>query len=107
MEEGDVIINMEEDIKSPKQEETKEDETNQKDMGKSKYTDVLSTTTTLITGAFSFVAALAWRDAVKRIFEIGFGKRTSIKAYLLYALVVTLIAIIIVSLLAKVSSYKK
>jgi len=75
-------------------------------MGKTKYKDVLSTSTTLIIGAFSFAAALAWRDAIKKVFEIGFGERTSIKAYLLYALVVTLISIIVVVCLSKLGSYR-
>ena len=66
-------------------------------MGKNQIKpSVAWTTRTLIIGAISFVTALAWRDLAKKIFEINFGKRTSLKKYVLYTMVVTISAIIIV-----------
>ena len=66
------------------------------------YKDVFSTSKTLIVGALSFVAAMAWRDFIKKSFEIGFGKRVSIKAYAMYALLTTLVAILVIYFLYQI-----
>lgn len=47
----------------------------------------------LITAAFGLIAALAWNDAIQNIFKKLFGEASSIGAMLIYAVVVTLIAI--------------
>lgn len=62
--------------------------------------NILVTTKILMIGAVSFTAALAWRDMAKKLFEIKFGKRTSLKKYVLYALTVTIAAILIVYFLS-------
>ena len=48
----------------------------------------------LVTAAFGLVAALAWNDTIKAIFAAIFGERGSIAAMLIYAVLVTLIAVI-------------
>lgn len=68
--------------------------------------DLIFTTKTLMVGALSFTAAMAWRDLMRKIFEIRFGKRTSLKAYILYTLMVTLIAVIVVWMLSKIVNKK-
>ena len=48
----------------------------------------------LVTAAFGLVAALAWNDAIKTIFAAIFGERGSIAAMIIYAVLVTIIAVI-------------
>ena len=50
---------------------------------------------TLILAGFGLVAALAWDDAIKSLFEELFGGRNSLTAKFLYAIVVTLIVVVI------------
>jgi len=50
---------------------------------------------TLVLAGFGLVAALAWDDAIKSLFEQLFGGRKSLTAKFLYAIVVTLIVVII------------
>ncbi len=46
-------------------------------------------------GAFGLIAALAWNDAIQAIFKNLFGDRSSIIAMLLYAIFVTVLAVIV------------
>jgi hypothetical protein len=48
----------------------------------------------LITAAFGLVAALAWNGAIRAIFEAIFGTADNITAMLIYAVVVTIIAVL-------------
>ena len=48
----------------------------------------------LVTAAFGLVAALAWNDAIKAIFAAIFGERGSIAAMIIYAVLVTVLAVI-------------
>lgn len=62
----------------------------------------------LITAAFGLVAALAWNDAIKLIFKTIFGEADSITPMLIYAVVVTIAAVILTILVSKaVASAKK
>lgn len=54
---------------------------------------VLEKMTVLVTAAFGLVAALAWNDTIKAIFAQVFGAADSVWAMLVYALVVTVIAV--------------
>ncbi len=56
--------------------------------------DVIEKLAALITAAFGLVAALAWNDAIKAIFKAIFGEAGSITAMLIYATLVTIIAVI-------------
>ena len=47
----------------------------------------------LVTIAFGLVAALAWNGAIQTIFKSIFGEANSIGAMLIYAIVVTIIAV--------------
>lgn len=49
----------------------------------------------LITAAFGLVAALAWNGAILAIFKKAFGTSEGIVSMLVYAVVVTLIAVFI------------
>jgi len=73
-------------------------------------TVVISTIVSLVTSAFGFVAALAWNSAIQLILQkhlnptlakFGFGPSVVL---VVYALVVTLLAIIVVLVLNRVAS---
>lgn len=55
--------------------------------------DVIEKLAALLTAAFGLVAALAWNDAIKAIFTEVFGSANSIGPMLVYAVVVTIIAV--------------
>jgi len=55
----------------------------------------------LITAAFGLVAALAWNEAIKAIFKEIFGSAESIVPLLTYAIVVTIVAVILTILVAR------
>lgn len=55
--------------------------------------DVIDKLSALITAAFGLVAALAWNDTIKAIFSAIFGTADSVPAMLVYAIVVTIIAV--------------
>ena len=48
---------------------------------------------TLITTAFGLVAALAWNGAIQAIFKQVFGASDTVGAMIIYAVVVTIIAV--------------
>lgn len=56
-------------------------------------TEVIEKLAALITAAFGLVAALAWNEAIKAIFAAIFGEAQTIIALLVYAVVVTIIAV--------------
>ena len=56
--------------------------------------DVIKALAALITAAFGLVAALAWNTAIQEIFRIAFGDQSGVVAMIIYAVVVTVIAII-------------
>jgi len=55
----------------------------------------------LMTAAFGLVAALAWNDAIKALFASLFGERSTIIAMFVYAILVTIIVVIVTTLLAR------
>ena len=55
----------------------------------------------LITAAFGLIAALAWNEAIKAIFKEIFGSSESIVPLLIYAITVTIVAVILTILVAR------
>jgi hypothetical protein len=55
--------------------------------------DVIEKLAALITAAFGLVAALAWNGAIQAIFKRVFGTADNITAMLVYAIAVTVIAV--------------
>jgi len=55
----------------------------------------------LITAAFGLIAALAWNGAIRAIFAKVFGDPDTLLAMLIYAVVVTIIAVIAAILIAR------
>lgn len=68
---------------------------------------VIEKLTALITAAFGLVAALAWNDTIKLVFKSIFGDQSTLWAMLLYAIIVTLIAVIVTIRLGKLAEKKK
>ena len=69
---------------------------------------VLDKIAALVTAAFGLVAALAWNEAIKAIFKEVFGETDSIGPLLIYAIVVTIAAVILTIIVARsVANAKK
>jgi hypothetical protein len=58
----------------------------------------------LVTAAFGLVAALAWNDAIKAIFKTVFGTAEGVGPMLTYALIVTVIAVLVTLWIGKASA---
>ena len=69
--------------------------------------EVLEKIAALITVAFGLVAALAWNEAIKAIFKEVFGSAESIAPMLIYAILVTIIAVILTIIVARAASKAK
>ena len=55
----------------------------------------------LITAAFGLIAALAWNDTMKAIFKEVFGKPDAIEPMLIYSIIVTAIAVILILIVSR------
>lgn len=60
------------------------------------------TIATLVTTAFGLIAALAWNEAIKAIITEFVGKGNGITGLLIYAIIITIIAVIATILVARV-----
>lgn len=68
--------------------------------------DVIEKLAALMTAAFGLVAALAWNDTIKTIFREVFGEQAGIAPMLIYATIVTIIAVWATIQIGKVSATK-
>lgn len=57
----------------------------------------------LITTAFAFVAGLAWNDAIQKLIEQFIGTGDALPSLFIYAIIVTIVAVIVTVLLARVA----
>ena len=64
--------------------------------------EILDKIAALLTVAFGLVAALAWNGAIRAIFERIFGSADNIPAMVIYAVVVTIIAVLVIIWIARV-----
>ncbi|WP_316507185.1 DUF5654 family protein [Nitrosopumilus sp.] len=69
--------------------------------------EILDKISALVAAAFGLVAALAWNDAIKLIFKTVFGEEESIGPMLLYAIIVTIAAVILIIIVARALSKAK
>jgi Na+/alanine symporter len=69
--------------------------------------EVIEKLAALITAAFGLVAALAWNDTIKAIFKSAFGSADSVTAMLIYAIIVTVIAVYVTIKIGQVSEKAK
>jgi hypothetical protein len=65
---------------------------------------VLTQIGALLTAAFGLIAALAWNGAIQAIFKQVFGTADSLVPMLIYAIVVTIIAVIAMVVIGKMIS---
>lgn len=70
-------------------------------------TEILDKIAALVTAAFGLVAALAWNDAIKAVFKEVFGTNETIGPMLIYAVIVTIIAVILTIVVARAAAMAK
>jgi uncharacterized membrane protein YidH (DUF202 family) len=70
-------------------------------------TEIMEKLAALITVAFGLVAALAWNGTIRAIFEEVFGTTETIWAMLVYAIVVTIVAVFATIWIAKATKKAK
>ena len=64
---------------------------------------IMETILGLITTAFAFVAGLAWNDAIQKLIESVIGTGDALPSLFIYAIVVTIVAVIVTVILARVA----
>ena len=64
---------------------------------------IMETVLALITTAFAFVAGEAWNSAIQKLIESFVGTGDTIPSLLTYAIIVTIIAVIVTVLIARVA----
>ena len=69
--------------------------------------EVLDKIAALVTVAFGLVAALAWNEAIKAVFKEIFGSADAVGPMLIYAIVVTIAAVILTIVVARAASKAK
>ena len=62
---------------------------------------IMETILGLITTAFAFVAGLAWNDAIQKLIEQIVGPGGDLSSLFIYAIVVTIIAVLVTVILAR------
>ncbi|MBU1148508.1 hypothetical protein KKI23_00280 [Patescibacteria group bacterium] len=65
--------------------------------------EALKTMVTLATTAFGLVAALAWNGAITGLFNKLFGERSNLISLFVYAVIVTIVAVLVTSKLGKLA----
>lgn len=69
--------------------------------------EVLDKMSALITAAFGLVAALAWNDAIQSLFTQLFGTQSALPAKAGYAVLVTIIAVLLVLYIGRAAGKAK
>ena len=64
---------------------------------------IMETILALITTAFAFVAGEAWNSAIQKLIESFIGSGDALPTLFIYAIVVTIVAVIVTVLLARVA----
>ncbi len=63
--------------------------------------EVLTQIGALITAAFGLVAALAWNGAIQALFKEIFGTTDTLTGQLIYAVIVTIVAVVATLMIAR------
>jgi uncharacterized membrane protein YidH (DUF202 family) len=69
--------------------------------------EIIEKLSTLVTAALGLVAALAWNGTIEAIFKKFFGETDGVWSMLIYALIVTIIAVVVTIWIGKVSERAK
>ncbi|WP_292885706.1 DUF5654 family protein [Methanobrevibacter sp. UBA212] len=64
---------------------------------------IMETILALITTAFAFVAGSAWNSAIQKLIESFIGTGDALPSLFIYAIVVTIIAVIVTVIIARVA----
>ena len=64
---------------------------------------IMETILGLITTAFAFVAGAAWNDAIQKLIESFIGAGDALPSLFIYAIVVTIVAVIVTVLVARIA----
>ena len=65
------------------------------------HREVIDQISILLTSAFGIAAALSWNSAIQAIFKSVFGTADTVFAQLLYAVIITVIAVIVTRYVAR------
>jgi len=74
---------------------------NESEKPKGVIEEILDKLGSLVTAAFGLVAALAWNEAIQTIFKEAFGTQQAVPLMLGYAVVVTVIAVVLTLIIAR------
>ena len=69
--------------------------------------EIIERMSSLVIAAFGLVAALAWNGAIQAIFRQAFGTAEGLGPMMIYALVVTIIAVVVTIWVAKIADKAK
>ncbi|KAF5087557.1 DUF5654 family protein [Methanoculleus horonobensis] len=69
--------------------------------------EVIDKISALLAAAFGLIAALAWNGAIQELFKVIFGDQSSLVAMFVYAIVVTIVAVIAVILIGRAAGKAK
>ena len=64
---------------------------------------IMETILALITTAFAFVAGEAWNSAIQKLIESFIGSGDALPSLLTYAIIVTVVAVIVTVLIARIA----
>lgn len=64
---------------------------------------IMETILALITTAFAFVAGEAWNSAIQKLIEETIGTGSALSSLFTYAIIVTIIAVIVTVLIARIA----
>ena len=64
---------------------------------------IMETVLALITTAFAFVAGEAWNSAIQKLIESFVGTGDAVPSLITYAIIVTVIAVIVTVLIARIA----
>lgn len=69
--------------------------------------DLAERVSALATAGFGLVAALAWNDAIQGLFQVLFGTASSLVAKFLYAIIITLMVVLVTRHLGRLADRLK
>lgn len=69
--------------------------------------EIIEKISSLLVAAFGLVAALAWNGAIQAIFKEFFGTAEGVWPMLIYAIAVTVIAVLVTIWIAKIAGKKE
>jgi len=69
--------------------------------------EILEKLSTLVVAGFGLVAALAWNEAIQKLFKSIFGEASSLGAMLGYAVLVTVVVVLVTYYLGKATKKVK